>query len=231
MPDIVSEQKWREARVSLVQKEKDLTRLRDEVTAERRNLPWTLVTKNYVFEGENGQVSFAELFGQHDQLVVQHFMFGPDWEEGCPSCSFWVDGVNGTLDHLAARGTAYAAISRGPLEKLLTYRKRMGWSIPWVSSLDNEFNFDFGVSFTPEQVENGKAEYNFGQSNHPPGEAPGFSVFAKDEAGRVYRTYSTYARGLDPINPVYQLIDFTPKGRDEDELAFPMAWVRRRDQY
>ena len=231
MPDIVSEQEWREARVSLVKKEKDLTRLRDEVTAERRNLPWVLLAKDYIFAGENGQISLIDLFGQHDQLVVQHFMFGPDWEEGCPSCSFWVDGLNGTLDHLAARGIAYTAISRGPLEKLLIYRERMGWNIPWVSSLGNDFNFDFGVSFTPEQVESGKAEYNFGQSNHPPGEAPGFSVFTKDEAGRVYRTYSTYARGLDPINPVYQLIDLTPKGRDEEELAFPMAWVRRHDQY
>ncbi len=231
MPDIVSEKEWLVARLSLIEKEKQLTRLRDEVTAARQNLPQVLVEKNYLFNGESGPVLLSDLFGDHSQLIVQHFMFGPDWEEGCPSCSFWVDGINGTLGHLAARDTAYVAVSRAPIDKLLSYRKRMDWTIPWVSSLDNDFNFDFGVSFTSERIDGGDAKYNFGLSNHPPGEAPGFSVFVKDRDGRIFRSYSTYARGLDPMNPVYQYLDLTPKGRNENDLPFTMAWVKRHDQY
>jgi len=231
MPDIVTEETWHEKRLALVAREKELTRLRDEVAAERRRLPWVKVAKDYVFESEEGPVAFTDLVGPHSQLIVQHFMFGADWEEGCPSCSFWADGYGGALAHFAARDTAFVAISRAPIEKLLSYRKRMGWQMDWVSSLGNAFNYDFKVSFSDEQMQSGGGDYNFGLNKFNGPEAPGFSVFVKDGDGAIYRSYSVYSRGLDPMNPVYQYLDLTPKGRDEDELQFPMAWLKRHDQY
>jgi predicted dithiol-disulfide oxidoreductase (DUF899 family) len=226
-PRTVSREEWLKAAKALLAKEKEFTRLRDELARERRELPWEKVEKNYVFEAPEGRVTLAELFGGHGQLIVQHFMFGPDWNEGCPSCSFWADNFNGVDVHLAHRDTAFVLISRAPIAKLEAYRKRMGWTFRWVSSLDNDFNFDFAVSFKPDEKD---SKYNF-ETLKPPGqEMPGLSAFRKDEAGAIYRTYSTYARGLDVLNGAYHLLDMTSKGRDEDP-KHPMSWVRRHDRY
>lgn len=228
--DVVSSDEWRTARIALLAKEKALTRARDELAASRRALPWERVGKVYTFDTESGPRSLAELFDGRGQLIVYHFMFGPDWTEGCPSCSFWTDSWDGTQVHLAQRGTTMVLASRAPLDALLVYRRRMGWTLPWVSSLGSDFNFDFGVSFTPEQQAGG-GTYNYAPSGHPMQELPGLSVFATDGTGDVFHTYSCYARGLDPMNTAYQLLDLTPKGRDEASLPWPMAWLRRHDEY
>lgn len=227
---VVSPEQWLEARVALLEKEKEFTRLRDELSELRRQLPWVEVSKEYRFQTESGEVSLGDLFANKGQLMVYHFMFGPDWAEGCPSCSFWADGYNGTLSHLAQRDVNFVTISRAPLEKLLAYRKRMGWSFPWVSSLGSDFNFDFQVSFTEEQLAAKKVHYNYRETTFPCGEAPGVSVFRQVD-GKIYHTYSTYSRGLDILNSVYHHLDLTSKGRDEKELAYPQAWVKRHDQY
>jgi predicted dithiol-disulfide oxidoreductase (DUF899 family) len=226
---IVSRDEWLAARKTLLAKEKELLRLRDELSAERRRLPWVRVDKTYVFDGPDGEETLADLFTGRSQLLVYHFMFGPDWSEGCPSCSFWADNFNGIVVHLEHRDVSLAAISRAPLEKLDAYKKRMGWSFKWVSSLGNDFNRDYHVSFTPQ--EQATAVYNYAPRGFGSSEAPGVSVFAKDETGRVFHTYSCYARGLDSLNSAYQLLDLVPKGRDEDGLSYPMAWVRRHDRY
>ncbi len=229
--NVVSRADWIAQRLDLLKKEKELTRLRDETSANRRELPWVLVEEDYVFEGPDGPVSLADLFDGRSQLIVQHFMFGPDWEEGCPMCSFWADNYDPTTIHLNQRDVTMVAISRGPFEKLQAYRERMGWSFLWVSSRENEFNFDFNVSFEAEQLEKGEVTYNYRDGGTSMQEAPGFSVFYKADDGTIYHTYSVYSRGLDPLNSAYQYLDLVPKGRDEAELPYGMAWVRRHDRY
>ncbi len=232
MPDhpITSQSQWLEVRKELLAKEKAFTKLRDELSQLRRELPWVEVSEQYWFEGKGGSRSLNDLFGDHSQLIIFHFMFGPNWEEGCPSCSFWADNFEGIPVHLAHRDAAFAAISRAPYEKLSAYQKRMGWTFPWYSSADNNFNFDFHVSFSQEQIETGEAEYNYRKTNIL-GELPGISVFCRGEHGEIYHSYSTYARGLDMLNGAYHLMDILPKGRDESDLPRPMAWLRRHDQY
>ena len=227
-PRIVSHEDWLKAQQAHLAKEKKFTRARDELARQRRELPWERVEKNYVFESPTGPVTLADLFGGKSQLIVQHFMFGADWNEGCPSCSFWTDNFNGIDVHLAHRDTAFVLVSRGPIDRLEAYRKRMGWNLRWVSSLHNDFNFDFAVSFEPEEK---AKKYNFGTLAPYGQEAPGLSAFRRDEDGTIYRTYSTYARGLDVLNGAYHLLDATSKGRDEGALSFSMAWVRRHDKY
>ncbi len=226
-PRIVSHEEWLKAAKAHLAKEKEFTRQRDELAHARRELPWEKVEKHYVFDAPDGKVTLADLFGGKGQLIVQHFMFGPDWNEGCPSCSFWTDNFNGIEPHLAARDTAFVLISRGPIAKLEAYKKRMGWNVRWVSSLNNDFNFDYGVSFKPD--EQGK-KYNLDTVTPYGQENPGLSAFRKGEDGTIYRTYSTYARGLDVLNGTYHLLDMTSKGRDEDPER-PMSWVKRHDKY
>ena len=228
---IVSREEWIEARKSLMAHEKELIRARDRLSEERRQLPWVKVDKAYTFDGPNGKVTLADLFKSRNQLVVQHVMFAPEWDAACKSCSFWVDGFERMVPHLAARDTTMVAISRAPLAKLEAFKKRMSWSFDWVSSGDNEFNYDYGVSFTPEQIDAGDAKYNYGTTPLYGPELPGISVFYRDEAGDIFHTYSTYARGLDMMNAAYHYLDLTPLGRHEEGLPYPMDWVRLRDQY
>lgn len=218
------------ARLALLAKEKELNRLRDELAAERRRLPWVRLERNYEFDGPEGRLSLLDLFRDRSQLLVYHFMLGPGWVEGCPSCSFWADSFDGTQVHLANRDAALVAVSRAPFAEIEAYRQRMGWSFRWVSSAPGDFNFDFGVSSTPERRAAG-GECNFRHVDEPMEESPGLSVFARDEAGQVFHTYSAYSRGLDPINSGYQLLDLTPKGRDEQDLPWTMAWLQRHDAY
>lgn len=225
---VVSHEAWLAASRELLAKEKEFTRRRDELSRERRALPWERVDKDYSFETPEGPAGLADLFGGHGQLLVNHFMFGPDWTEGCKSCSFWADNFNGIDVHLAHRDTALVVVSRAPLATLEAYRKRMGWTFRWVSSGTSDFNFDYKVSSRPG--EDG-VDYNFGTMKVGPGEMPGFSAFRRDDDGAIYHTYSTYARGVDMLNGAYHLLDLTSKGRDEVGLSFTMNWVRRRDQY
>jgi len=227
MHPVVSADEWNAARKALLAREKEFTRVRDALSAARRDLPWQKVEKDYVFTGERGPVTLSELFAGRDQLIVQHFMFGPDWKAGCKSCSFWMDNYDGIVVHLNHRDVSLVAISRAPIETLLAYRKRMGWHFDWVSSLGNSFNYDFAVSFTPDDVASGAKNYNFGTLPTYGEEAPGISIFARD-SDTIFRTYSTYARGLDMLNGAYHLLDLVPKGRDEDD---GMDWLRRRDEY
>lgn len=226
---IGSREEWLVARLELLAQEKDLNRRRDELAVARRNLPWVPVDTDYRFDGAAGERSLSELFDGRSQLLVYHFMFGTDWDEGCPSCSFWADSFDGVAVHLAHRDVTLVCVSRARHPKLAAYQQRMGWRFPWYSSAPSDFNVDYGVSFTPEQQRDG-GTYNFGHVDHPPEEAPGLSAFALDEGG-VFHTYSTYSRGLDPINSAYQLLDLAPKGRDEDQLEWPIAWLRRHDAY
>lgn len=230
MATIVSDADWLKRRRKLLAKEKDLQKARDALAAERRALPWRKVHENYVFAAEDGPRSLTDLFDGSSQLLVYHFMYHPDWDEGCKSCSFWADNYNGVQTHLKARDTALVAVSRGPLDKLLAYRKRMGWTFPWVSSADNQFNQEFAVSFTREEIDSGDAIYNYRETSRIGEEMPGLSAFRKDN-GAIYHTYSTYSRGLDPFNTAYQLLDLTSKGRDEDDLEYSMSWLRRHDEY
>ncbi len=229
MHKIVSNDEWLAARKGFLAKEKEFTRLRDELARQRRELPWVKVEKTYVFDGPNGKETLSDLFAGRSQLIVNHFMFGPDWGEGCPSCSFWADTYNGVVVHLEHRDASFVVISRAPLEKLEAYKKRMGWGFKWVSALHNDFNRDYHVSFTPEEQKT--AVYNYNAGGFGSSEAPGVSVFAKDDTGNIFHTYSCYARGLDTLNGAYQLLDLLPKGRDEQGLPYPMAWVRRHDKY
>lgn len=229
--EVVTQDQWLEARKALLAKEKAFTKARDDLTRERQSMPWVKVEKDYVFDRPHGKVSLADLFGPARQLIIAHFMFGPDWDEGCPSCSFWADGYDPMVVHLAARDVAFAAVSRAPLEKLEAYKQRMGWSFNWVSSLGYDFNQDFGVSFSEDELASGSVAYNYKRGPFPVTEAPGLSIFYKDETGNIFHTYSCYARGLDMMNTAYHLLDLVPKGRDESELPFTMAWVRRHDSY
>lgn len=230
-PIVVSREQWLDARREHLKKEKEFTRLRDQLSRHRRELPWVKVDKEYNFEGPNGTESLFDLFEGRSQLVVYHFMYGPDWEEGCPSCSFWADNFNDIIIHLNHRDIAMVAISRAPWEKLNAYQKRMNWDFKWLSSLNNDFNQDYHVSFSAEEMEQGEVEYNFGMTTFPSEEAPGISVFYKNEQEEIFHTYSCYARGLDMLNVAYHYMDLVPKGRDEDALPYSMAWLRRHDSY
>lgn len=229
--DIVTREEWLEARRAHLADEKAFTQARDALAARRRALPWLGIDKLYAFQTREGKQTLAELFGPHSQLIVSHFMFGPDWEEGCPSCSFWADGYDRLDIHLAHRDAAFVAVSNTSLDKIERYRARMGWTFRWVSSMGSDFNRDFQVSFTAGEIASGEMVYNYTKCSFPATEAPGFSVFHKPDSNTVVHTYSTYARGLDMLNPAYHLMDLLPKGRDEDGLDFTMAWLRRRDQY
>jgi predicted dithiol-disulfide oxidoreductase (DUF899 family) len=228
---VVSSAEWLAARKELLAKEKEFTRLRDQLSLQRRELPWERVDKAYVFDGPDGRVSMAELFAGRSQLIVYHFMLGPDWEEGCKSCSFWADNFEGFYWHLNQRDVTMAAISRAPWSTIAPFKKRMGWSFPWVSSAGSDFNFDYCVSFTPEQLATGEVDYNFARRKTSMTELPGISVFYKDDAGNIFHTYSCYARGLDMMNAAYHYLDLVPKGRDEAGLPYNMAWVRHHDDY
>lgn len=230
MNRVVSNDEWLAARRKLLAEEKALQRARDELAEKRRQLPWRKVEADYVFEAESGQQSLPELFAGCTQLIVYHFMFHPEWDAGCKSCSFWADSYDGSVEHLRARDVSLVAISRAPLELLLNYRKRMGWRFPWVSSSTNSFNYDFNVSFSPRQIESGEADYNYENGNATIEELPGISVFARD-GDDVFHTYSTYSRGLDPYNATYQYLDIVPRGRDEHGLPYTMDWLRRHDEY
>lgn len=229
---IVSQAAWVEARTALLAKEKELTRQRDALARERQGLPWVKVDASYVFDGVDGKVSLGDLFGGKSQLVVYHFMFGPEWAEGCPSCSFVSDHLDSMLVHLAARDVSLVAVSRAGLPKIEAFKARMGWAFGWVSSLDNSFNHDFGVYFTPHEKVKGEVYYNYKMQPFPSDEAPGASVFYKDpETGEIFHTYSAYSRGLDALLGAYVVLEMTPKGRDEEKLAFGMQWVRHHDRY
>lgn len=232
MPEhkIVNHEEWTSARKRFLAKEKEFTRLRDELSRERRELPWESVQKSYVFEGPNGSETLAQLFGKSTQLIVYHFMYGPDWEIGCRSCSFWADNFNGIIPHLNARDVSLVAVSRAPLEKLQAQARRFGWTFKWVSSAGNDFNFDYNVSFTPETIARGKAPYNYTTQDVGSTEMPGISVFFRD-GGQIFHSYSTYGRGLDMLNGAYHYLDLVPKGRDEQGLSFPQEWVRHRIAY
>ena len=228
---VISREEWLDARRGLLAKEKEFTRLRDQLSQARRELPWVKIEKDYLFDGPNGKETRSELFEGRSQLIIYHFMYGPDWEEGCPSCSFWADNFNGIGIHLNHRDITLIAVSRAPLDQLEAYKARMGWSFKWVSSLGNDFNFDYQVSFTPDQLEKGEMIYNYRPGGFSGEEAPGISVFYKNEQGEVFHTYSCYSRGLDMLNGAYHYMDLAPKGRDEDDLPWSMAWLRRHDQY
>jgi predicted dithiol-disulfide oxidoreductase (DUF899 family) len=228
---VLPREQWTTRRQALLARERELTRLGDEVARERRALPWVRVDKPYVFDTPTGPRTLAELFGPHRQLLVQHFMLGPGWEAGCPSCSFMTDHLGGALPHLAQRDVAVALVSRAPIDQIERFRQRMGWALTWVSSHRNGFNLDFQVSFTPEELASGEVFYNYAKRPFPKTEAPGISVFFKDDAGAVFHTYSTYGRGVEAMMGTYDLLDLTPKGRDEDQLPFTMAWIRHHDRY
>jgi len=230
-PKVVSREEWLTARKKLLAKEKQLTRERDALAAERRQLPWVKVDKNYVFDSPGGRKTLADLFDGRSQLIVYHFMFGPEWNEGCPSCSFNMDHTDGALPHLAQRDVSFAAVSRAPLSKIDPFKKRMGWRFAWVSSFGTDFNSDYRASFTPEEMAKSKVEYNFDLVEFPSAEAPGISVFYKDKNGNIFHTYSAYARGTENVVNTYNYLDFVPKGRDEDALPFTMSWVRHHDRY
>jgi predicted dithiol-disulfide oxidoreductase (DUF899 family) len=227
---VLSREDWTAARRKLLDDEKAFTKARDKLSAARRALPWEKVETNYVFDSERGSMSFSDLFAGRSQLLVYHFMFGPDWEAGCKSCSFWADNFERIVVHLNHRDVSLVLISRAPLEPLIAYKKRMGWTFEWVSSLGNSFNHDFAVSFTKDELAKGEKTYNFGTQQAYGEESPGISVFARDGAD-IYRTYSTFSRGLDMLNGAYHLLDLVPKGRDEEGLSYGMEWLRRRDEY
>jgi len=226
---VVESDEWIEARKQLLIKEKEFTRLRDELSQLRRELPWEAVTKQYVFEGPEGKQTLAELFDGRSQLIVYHFMFGPTWDAGCPHCSHWADSFNGVIVHLNHRDVSMVAVSRAPHARLAAYKKRMGWTFKWVSSSGTDFNFDYHVSFSPEDIARKKTFYNYAVQEQDMSEREGVSVFFKDVAGRVFHTYSTYARGIDLFSVDYNYLDIVPKGRDENGRG--PFWVRRHDEY
>jgi len=228
---IVSHEAWLANRIKLLKKEKELTRLRAQLARERQDLPWEAVAEDYVFEGPAGPVHLGDLFGGCGQLVVYHFMFGPDWEEGCKSCSLIADHFQPMVPHLRARDVSLVAISRAPLAEIQPFKKRMGWTFPWVSSAGSDFNHDFQVSYTPEEMASGSVPYNYTTMAFPHEEAPGLSVFARRPDGKLFHTYSRFGRGLEDLIGAYTYLDFVPKGRDEDHLEYGMEWVRHHDRY
>lgn len=226
---VVDRATWLEARVDLLNHEKRLTRLRDELTEKRRALPWVRIDKNYTFETPDGERSLTDLFDGRNQLLIYHFMMGPDWTEGCPTCSFWADNFDGIGVHLGDRDTSFVAISRAPMPAIRAYKTRMGWSFPWVSSVSSDFNMDFNVSF-PVGDRDG-ATYNYAAFDGGPEELPGVSAFVRDADDNVFHTYSAYSRGIDAINGAYQFLDLTSNGRGEDGLDYAQEWIRRHDDY
>lgn len=228
---VVSREQWIAERKKLLQREKELTRLGDQIASERRALPRVRIDKAYTFDTLAGPRTLSELFEGRSQLLVQHFMLAPGWEEGCPSCSFMADHTDGMLVHLAARDTSFAAVSLAPLAEIEAYRKRMGWRFAWVSSNGTDFNHDFRVTFTPEEVASGKIDYNFGEWSLVSDEWPGVSAFYRNGKGEVFHTYSAFGRGVEVMMGTYRMLDLTAKGRDEDKLDYTMAWVRRHDSY
>lgn len=230
---IVSREQWLKERIALLAEEKDLTRRRDSVTAKVRDLPWVKVDKPYAFDAPTGRKSLADLFGSRGQLIVYHFMFDPTWSQGCKSCSFIADHYDRLVIHLAHRDISFVTVSKAPIEKIESFRKRMGWTFPWVSAAHTDFSRDFGVSFTDQELADPDTTYNFTAKPYPIRELPGLSVFAKDEGGArggVYHTYSTFGRGLEDFLTAYRYIDLTPKGRDEAKTG-GMGWLRHRDRY
>ena len=228
---VVSESEWIEARKELLKEEKEFTILRDQLSQQRRDLPWVQVNKEYVFDGPNGKQTLSELFDGRSQLIIYHLMYDPTWDTACPSCSFWADNFNDIIVHLNQRDVTMIAISKAPYGKIDKYKKRMGWDFKWVSSFDTDFNRDYYVSFTSEELEKKEGFYNFTIQNPSVSELPGVSVFYKDPSGKIFHTYSAYARGIDILNNTYNYLDLVPKGRDEDVYDFPMEWVRRHDEY
>lgn len=228
----VDREAFQKAHAAFLEKEKAFTRERDELAKARRELPWEWVEKRYTFEGKEGKVSLADLFQGKHQLIVQHFMLGPGWKEGCPGCSFMADHIDGPLIHLQQRDVRFVAISRAPLAEIEKYRQRMGWHFPWYSSFGSDFNFDFNVSFTEKQKEAGKITYNYRTADYMGEELPGMSLFYRDEDGQVFHTYSTFARGAEQVMGTYVLMDMLPKGREEEPFKeHPMEWVRHHDKY
>jgi predicted dithiol-disulfide oxidoreductase (DUF899 family) len=226
---VVPHEEWLAARIALLAKEKELTRLRDELSSQRRELPWEAVSKDYSFEGPSGKETLGDLFEGRSQLVIYHFMFAPEWEAGCPHCSHWADNFNGIIMHLNQRDVTMIAASRAPYAKLAAYRKRMGWNFKWVSANQTDFNYDYYVSFTPEQLATKSAFHNFALRDVRNTDLQGVSVFYKDQSNKIFHTYSTYARGIDMLNVDYQYLDLVPKGRDEAGRG--PFWVRRHDEY
>jgi predicted dithiol-disulfide oxidoreductase (DUF899 family) len=227
---VVSQKEWLAARKELLAKEKKFSRVRDELNRERRALPWVKVEKDYVFDGPDGKKTLSDLFDGKSQLIVYHFMFGPDWGDGCAHCSFWADHYDSVTLHIGQRDTALVVISRAPFKEIKPFKKRMGWKFNWFSSNKNSFNFDFNVAFTPEELKNGKAIYNYEPLDMDIDEREGVSAFYKDSQGDIYHTYSSYARGIDLLNTTYNFIDLTAKGRDEDP-EHSQDWVRYHDKY
>lgn len=227
MPDVVSHDEWLSARRVLLAEEKAFTRARDALSVKRRQMPWVKIEAKYEFEGPKGRVGLAGLFDGRSQLIVYHFMMGTDWEAGCKSCSFWADNFNGIVAHLKQRDVNLVAVSSAPLTKIEAFRKRMGWTFPWVSSNGSSFNADFGVSPPADRP----FIYNYHSEITDMDELPGISVFARDAEGNIHHTYSCYSRGLDMVNGAYHFLDLVPKGRDEEDLPFSMAWVKHHDRY
>jgi predicted dithiol-disulfide oxidoreductase (DUF899 family) len=229
---IVSKEQWLEARKAHLAKEKEFTRRRDEISRQRRELPWVRVEKDYIFDAPRGKETLRDLFDGRSQLITYHFMFGPGWEQGCPSCSLLGDHFDGSLIHLANRDVTLVAVSRAPLPQIEAFKKRMGWRFKWVSSYESDFNYDYNVSYTKDDMAKGDVYYNYGMRQFPSDEAPGASVFHTAGSGRdIFHTYSTYGRGLDILIGAYNFLDLVPKGRDEDGLNYTMAWVRHHDRY
>jgi predicted dithiol-disulfide oxidoreductase (DUF899 family) len=234
----VSRDRWIAERKKLLAREKELTHLRDQIARERRALPWVKIEETSVFDSPEGRRTLADLFEGRRQLLVQHFMLAPGWEQGCQSCSFMADHIDGINVHLAHRDVTFVAISRGSLAEIERFRRRMGWQFKWVSSRDNNFNYDFRVSFPPEELAKGEVAYNYGmwrfpreEVPFPAGELPGVSVFYKDDAGDVFHTYSTYGRGVEVMMGTYNMLDLVPKGRDEKNVDYKMEWLRHHDRY
>ena len=227
---VVSRQQWLDERAAFLKKEKAFSRQREQLAAERRALPWMKIDKRYVFDGPKGQQTLAELFEAQRQLVVYHFMFKPEAEAGCAHCSFWADHYSSLPIHLEHRDTGFVVISRAPLDKIETFRKRMGWTFRWVSSGNTDFNYDFQASFTPSQMQAGTVFYNYVNGPAMAADREGISVFYKNDAGEILHTYSCYARGIDMVNGTYQFLDLTPKGRDEAPGA-AQNWVKYHDRY
>jgi predicted dithiol-disulfide oxidoreductase (DUF899 family) len=228
---VVTPDRWIAERKKLLAREKELTRLYDQVAGQRRAMPWVRVEKDYVFDTPVGSRTLADLFEGRSQLVVQHFMLGPGWGEGCPSCSYMADHADGMTVHLAQRDISFVAVSRAPMAEIETFHRRMGWKFKWVSSHGNDFNFDFHVSFTPEEKKKDEVYYNFGVQAYEHDELPGISVFYKNRKDEVFHTYSAYRRGVEVMMGAYFMMDLTPRGRDEEGLGYGMEWVRHHDSY
>ncbi len=231
-PIIVNHEEWLAARRALLRNEKAFTKQREALTAERGEMPWERVEKEYVFDGPDGRVTLAELFDGRNQLVIYHFMFGPGWGEGCVGCSFLCDGIDGTLPHLHAHDVSLVAVARAPLAEFAPFKKRMGWKFPWVSAQGSDFNYDYHVSFTPEEMASGRGIYNFEEGPAEIDELSGSSVFVRNAQGEIFHTYSAYARGNEKLLAAYHFLELTPAGRNEHGPRGNLSdWVRHHDRY